>query len=379
MAKRDYYDVLGVPRGANEDDIKRAFRTLAKKHHPDANPGDKGAEDRFKEINEAYEVLSDARKRKAYDTFGYDGGAADGGMGARPGAGAGPFGDMGGSGMGDMFEDLLGGFFGGLGGRRRGREPGEDLEVGLELGLEEAFKGGERRITFPRTEICGTCSGSGAKPGTAPEPCKTCGGRGQIHVSQGFFAISRTCPKCRGRGVVIDSPCPGCRGSGRTRVERTLTVNVPAGVDSGMRVRLAGEGEPGLNGGPRGDLYLAVGVRHHELFEREGDHLMLDLPVRLSVAAAGGDVSVPTLEGSASLHVPSGTQPGQVFRMRGQGMPAVNRRSRGDLLVRVQVEVPRRLSRRQAELLRELEADGSPSDYESVERFEEKKRRFKPS
>jgi len=371
MSKRDYYDVLGVSRNASEEDVKKAFRTLAKKHHPDANPGDKGAEERFKEINEAYEVLSDSRKRKAYDTFGYDGGAADGGMNARPEG----FGDMGG-GMGDMFEDLLGGFFGGMGGRRRGREPGEDLEVSLELGLEEAFKGGERRITFPRNEACATCSGSGAKPGTSPQPCRACGGRGQIHVSQGFFAISRTCPKCRGRGSVIDSPCPSCRGSGRTRIERTLTVTVPAGVDSGMRVRLAGEGEPGTNGGPRGDLYLAVGVRRHELFERDGDHLLLELPVRVSVAAAGGDVSVPTLEGHASLHIPAGTQPGQVFRMRGQGMPAVNRRSRGDLLVRVQVEIPRRLSRRQADLLREVEAEGSPSDYEAVEKFQEKSKRY---
>jgi molecular chaperone DnaJ len=285
-----------------------------------------------------------------------------------------PFAGQGG-GMGDMFDDLLGGFFGGLGGRHRGRAPGEDLEYGLELSLEEAAKGGEHKIKFERTEVCGTCSGSGAKPGTTPQQCKACGGRGQIHVSQGFFAISRTCPKCRGRGVVIDSPCPSCRGSGRTRVERTLTVNVPAGVDTGMRVRLAGEGEPGEHGGARGDLYLAVSVRRHDLFERDGEQLLLDLPVRLDVAVAGGDVSVPTLDGTASLHIPAGTQPGQVFRMRGQGMPAVNRRSRGDLLVRARVEVPHRLTRRQAELIRELVAEGDPSDYQAVRGFEEKLRK----
>lgn len=372
MAKRDYYDVLGVPRNAGDEDIRRAYRNLAKKHHPDVNPGDKSAGDKFKEINEAYGVLSDSRKRKAYDTFGYDGGTA-GGVAEGSRQGSDPFG----GGMGDMFEDLLGGFFGGLGGRRRGRAPGEDLEVSLELGLEEAAAGGERKVTFERTEVCGTCDGSGAKPGTAPQTCKTCNGRGQIHVSQGFFAISRTCSKCRGRGTVIESPCPSCRGAGRVRVERTLSVNVPAGVDSGMRVRLGGEGEPGENGGPRGDLYLAVTVRHHEIFERDGDHLLLDLPVRFAVAAAGGDVQVPTLSSTASLHIPAGTQSGQVFRMRGQGMPAVNRRVRGDLLVRIQVEVPRRLSRRQAELLRELEAEGSPSDYESVQSFEERLRRFR--
>jgi len=372
MAKRDYYDVLGVPKGASEDDIKKAYRTLAKKYHPDMNPGDKSSEEKIKEVNEAYETLSDPQKRRAYDTFGH---AAGGGAGA----GRGGFEGFGGetfSGVGDMFEDLLGGFFGG-GGRRRSRQRGEDLRYDLDLSLEEAAAGGERKITFERTELCGTCDGAGAKPGTHPKTCPTCNGRGQVHVSHGFFAISRTCHKCHGRGQVIEAPCPNCRGSGYVKVERTLTVKVPAGVDSGMRVRLPGEGEPAEGGGPRGDLYLAVTVRKHELFDRDGPDLLLDLPVVFTVAATGGEMEAPTLNGSGRLKVPAGTQSGQIFRLRGLGLPSVEHHGHGDLLVKVIVEIPRRLSARQKELLKEFEKESSLGDYDAARTFEEKVRRYK--
>jgi len=373
VAKRDYYDVLGVPRGASEDDIKRAYRNLAKKHHPDVNPGDKGAEEKFKEINEAYEVLSDSSKRKAFDAFGHQGPVPGGGG---PGGFEG-FGE-GFSGVDDMFGDLLGSFFGGRAGRgRRGASAGEDLAMEVELSLEEAALGGERKISFDRMETCGTCRGSGAKAGTNPKPCAQCEGRGQVHVSHGFFAISRTCTKCRGRGTVVDNPCPSCRGAGQVRINRPLTVNIPSGVDNGMRVRLPGEGEPGAGGGPRGDLYLNINVRRHELFERDGPDLGLDLPVPFPMAAAGGEVDVPSLDGTARLKLPPGTQSGQVFRIRGRGLPAMNSRGRGDLVVHVTVEIPRRLSGKQRDLLKELEREGQPSDYEAVTSFAEKVKRVK--
>jgi len=375
MAKRDYYDVLGVPRNASEDQIKQAFRSSAKKHHPDANPGDKGAEDRFKELNEAYEVLGDARKRAAYDRFGHEAVGA-GAAGGRGFGGVDPE-SMGG--MGEMFEDLLGGFFGGRGGGRgRRAQAGEDLRYDLELTLDEAAAGGERKITFDRTERCATCHGSGAKAGTSPKACPTCGGRGQVHVSHGFFAISRTCHKCRGRGTVIEHPCPNCHGDGAVKIERTLNVNIPAGVDSGMRVRLAGEGEPGDEGAPRGDLYLVINVHKHELFERDGTDLLLELPIPVPLAAAGGEVDVPTLAGSGQLKIPPGTQTGQVLRLKGFGLPSVERRgSKGDLLVKVIVETPRRLSSRQRELLKEFEKESGPSDYEDVRRFHDRVQRRK--
>ena len=377
MSKKDYYDVLGVSRGASPDEIKAAFRSLAKKHHPDANPTDKGAEERFKEINEAYEVLSDPQKRAAYDRFGHDAFGAGAGPGPR-GRGFGGIDPDAAGGVGDMFEDLLGGFFGGRGGGRRRVQAGEDLRYDLELTLDEAAAGGERKISFERTERCASCHGSGAKTGTAPKACPTCGGRGQVHVSHGFFAISRTCHKCRGRGTVIESPCPTCRGEGLVKIQRTLNVNVPAGVDSGMRIRLAGEGEPGEEGAARGDLYLVVEVRKHELFERDGTDLLLELPIPVPLAAAGGDVEVPTLDGNGRLKIPPGTQSGQVLRLKGYGLPSVERRgSKGDLLVRVSVEVPRRLSNRQRELLAQFEKESGPADYEDVRRFHDRVQRRK--
>ena len=279
--------------------------------------------------------------------------------------------------MGDMFEDLLGGFFGGATRGRRSRQPGDDLRYDLELSLEEAAAGGERKISFERTEGCGTCNGTGAKAGTSPKPCRQCNGRGQVQVSHGFFAISRTCPKCRGRGTVIESPCGSCRGSGFVKVERNLNVKVPSGVDSGMRVRLPGEGEPGVNGGPRGDLYLAVAVKPHELFERDEEDLLLHLPIPFTLAAMGGETEVPSLEGPQRLKIPPGTQSGQVFRLKGLGMPHVDHRGQGDLMVRVFVEMPRKLNNRQKGLLREFEEDMSPPDFEERRRFEEKVRKYR--
>jgi len=370
VAKRDYYDVLGVPRNAGEDDIKKAYRNLAKKLHPDANPGNKDAEGQFKELNEAYQVLGDPRKRKAYDTFGHEGPAAGGGFGGFGGAEGVP------GGMGGMFDDLFETFFEGGRGGRGGHAPGQDLSYEMELTLEEAAEGGERKLSFERMESCGTCGGTGAKPGTSPTPCRTCGGRGQVHVSQGFFAISRTCPKCRGRGTIIENPCSSCRGSGRVRATRNLTVRIPAGVDNGTRIRLEGEGEPGENGGPRGDLYLLVSVRPHELFEREGSDLMLVLPVPFTLAAAGGEVDVPSLDGPGKLKVPAGTQSGQVFRLKGRGMPGMRSRGRGDLMVRVFVEMPNRLSGRQKELLKEFEREAAPVDYDEMRKFADKVRRL---
>ncbi len=370
MAKRDYYEILGVPKNASDEEIKRAYRTLAKKHHPDANPGDASAGDRFKELSAAYEVLSDPQKRKAYDTYGHNAPQFQGGRGGPQGD---PFGG-GGGGMGDMFEDLLSGFFGG--GRRRGAASGDDLQYELDLTLEEAAKGGDRKISFERAEKCGTCDGTGAKAGSRPVTCKTCGGRGQVHVSHGFFAISRTCNTCRGRGTIIEHPCTSCKGVGMVRGTRNLTVTVPPGVDSGMRIRLAGEGEPGETGGERGDLYLVVNVRKHDLFERDGEDLLMELPIPFTTAVAGGDLPIPTLDGGGSLKIPAGTQTGQHFRVKGKGMPALRGRNKGDLIVRIAIELPRKITRRQADLLKEFEKEGAPSDYESVKAFEEKAKRL---
>jgi molecular chaperone DnaJ len=375
VARRDFYELLGVPRNASEEDIKKAYRNLAKKLHPDMHSGDKETEEKFKEVNEAYSILSDPKKRRMYDAGGFEATQQAG----RPG-GPGGFsgfegfgGDAGG--LGGMFGDLFGQFFeGGRGGH--GRAPGEDLQYELEMSLEEAAEGGERKITFERMENCSVCSGTGAKPGTSPQTCGTCRGRGQVHVQQGFFAISRTCPKCQGRGTMVESPCSSCRGGGRVRVNRTLSVRIPAGVDNGMRIRLEGEGEPGEQGGPRGDLYLLVNVRQHELLERDGPNLILTLPIPFPLAVTGGEIDVPGLDGSGKLKIPAGTQSGQVFRLKGRGLPGMRSRSRGDMMVRIFVEVPTRLSGKQKELLREFEKDSSEGDYEETRKFAEKAKRM---
>lgn len=379
MAKRDYYDVLGVPKNASDEDIKRAYRGKAKQLHPDANPGDKAAEEKFKELGEAYEALSDAQKRAAYDRFGHAG-LGQGGPG-----GPGGFGGFGGGGEGgvefgnlnEVFEEMLGGFFGGGGRRRRRPAAGRDLAYDMELTLEEAATGGERKLSFDRAESCGNCKGTGAKPGTSPQTCSTCNGRGQVQVSHGFFAVSRPCHKCHGRGFVIPSPCPSCRGAGQVHATRNLSVSIPAGVDNGMRIRLEGEGEAGEPGGARGDLYIDVTVHKHDLFARDGQDLILEVPLPFPLATAGGEVSVPTLEGPATMKVPPGTQTGQVFRLKGKGMPGLESRGRGDLLARVHVEIPRHLTKRQQELLKEFEKESHPDDYDETRRFAERSKRQK--
>jgi len=377
VAKRDYYEILGVPKGAGDEDIKKAYRNLAKKLHPDMNAGNKETEEKFKEVNEAYSILIDPKKRRMYDVGGHEAAQQSG----RPGGGGG-FGGFEGfgsdaGGLGGMFGDIFGSFFeGGQGGRHGGRAPGEDLQYELDMSLEEAFEGGERKISFERMENCSVCSGTGAKPGTTPQTCGTCRGRGQVHVQQGFFAISRTCPKCQGRGMMVENPCQSCRGGGRVRVNRTLSVRVPAGVDNGMRIRLEGEGEPGENGGSRGDLYLLVGVRPHELFERDSQNLVLTLPIPFPLAVAGGEVDVPGLDGAGKLKIPAGTQSGQVFRLKGRGLPGMRTRARGDIMVRVFVELPIRLSGKQRELLKEFEKDSSEGDYEETRKFAAKAKRM---
>ena len=342
MSKRDYYDVLSVASNASDADLKKAYRRLAMKYHPDRNPGDAKAEMRFKEVKEAYEVLSDGQKRAAYDQFGHAGvdPAARGGGGA----GASPFGDI----FGDVFGDIFGG---GRGGSSRVRR-GADLQYNLDLALEEAVSGTEVKIRIPTHVECRTCDGSGAKPGTSRETCTTCQGRGQVRMQQGFFSIQQTCPACHGAGTVIAHPCHACRGAGRVQEQKTLSVKVPAGVDNGDRIRLAGEGEIGERGAPPGDLYVQVRVKEHPLFQRDGNDLYSEVPISVITAALGGDFEVPTLTGRVSLRVPAGTQTGKLFRIRGKGVRSVRSHSEGDLLCRVVVETPINLTDRQKDLLR---------------------------
>ena len=357
MAKRDYYTVLGVPRDASDDDLKKAYRKLAMKHHPDRNPDDKGSEEKFKEAKEAYEILCEPKKRAAYDQFGHAGVDPSSGFGA--GARGGPEGF---GGFADAFGDIFGEIFGqgGQGGGGRGRgggiDRGADLRYNLELSLEEAARGTEAKIRIPALEECATCHGSGAKPGTQPKACPTCHGQGQVRVSQGFFSIQQTCPQCRGTGKIIPEPCTTCSGAGRIKKHKTLSVKIPAGVDQDDRIRLSGEGEAGLNGGPTGDLYVVVSLKAHPVFQREGSDLHCEMPIGFATAALGGDIEIPTLDGHAKIKIPAETQTGQVFRLRGKGIKAVRSSSLGDLFCHVAIETPVKLTTRQKELLREFEA-----------------------
>jgi molecular chaperone DnaJ len=356
MAKRDYYTVLGLNRDAAEEDIKKAYRKLAMKFHPDRNTEDKHTEDKFKEAKEAYEVLSDARKRAAYDQFGHAGVDPSAGFGA---AGARGFGSGEGfGGFADAFGDIFGEIFGqqGRGSRGNGVFRGSDLRYNLDLSLEEAARGAEVKIRIPTMETCETCHGSGAKPGTEPKTCPTCHGRGEVRVSQGFFSIQQTCPACHGRGKVVPDPCPTCHGAGRLKKHKTLSVKIPAGVDQDDRIRLTGEGEGGPNGGPPGDLYVVVNLRPHAVFQREGADLHCEMPISFATAALGGEIEIPTLDGHAKIRVPAETQTGQVFRLRNKGIRPVRGSVQGDLYCHVAIETPAKLTARQKELLRELEA-----------------------
>ena len=358
MAKRDYYDVLGIKRGASDADIKSAFRRLAKELHPDRNPDDASSEQKFKEINEAYEVLKDEQKRAAYDQFGHA--AFEGGRG--PG-GPGGFGPDFSSSMSDIFDDLFGEFMGGRrgGGRQRNtRERGADLRYNMEITLQEAFTGKQAQIRVPTSVTCETCSGSGARAGSRPTTCATCGGQGKVRASQGFFTIERTCPSCQGRGETIDDPCPDCRGQGRQTKERTLAVSIPPGVEDGTRIRLAGEGEAGQRGGPTGDLYIFLSIKPHEFFQRDGADIFCRVPISMTTAALGGNVDVPTVEGNrVRMPVPSGTENGKQFRLKSKGMPVLRSKVQGDMYIQVEVETPKNLTRKQRELLEEFERESN--------------------
>ncbi len=346
MSKRDYYEILGASRDASDADIKKAYRRLAMKHHPDRNTDDsEEAEGRFKEAKEAYEVLSDANKRAAYDQYGHAG--VDPSMGGRPGAGAGGFEDV----FGDVFGDIFGG-----GGRRGQRvHRGSDLQYNLELTLEEAVFGTEVKIRVPTLVACKTCSGSGAKKGTSATTCTTCGGAGQVRMQQGFFAVQQTCPQCRGKGQMISDPCTDCHGQGRKQEQKTLSVKVPAGVDTGDRIRLANEGEAGEQGAPNGDLYVQMHVKPHAIFTRDDNDLFCEMPISLVTAALGGEIEVPTLNGKIRLKIPPETQTGKSFRMRSKGVKPVRGGATGDLLCRVNVETPVKLSNKQKDLLKDFE------------------------
>ena len=351
MAKRDYYTVLGLNRDASEEAIKKAYRKLAMKHHPDRNPDDKASEDRFKEAKEAYEVLTDGRKRQAYDQFGHAG------VDPSAGFGAGARGAEGFGGFSDAFGDIFGEIFGAQrGGRGNGVYRGADLRYNLELGLEEAARGTEAKIRIPTLEECATCHGSGAKPGTQPKQCHSCHGRGEVRVSQGFFSIQQTCPTCHGSGKFVADPCGTCQGAGRLKKHKTLSVKIPAGVDQDDRIRLSGEGEAGMNGGPSGDLYVVVNLKPHTVFQRDGADLHCEMPISFATAALGGEIEIPTLDGHAKIKIPAETQSGQVFRLRNKGIRPVRGSVQGDLYCHVAVETPVKLTSRQKELLRELEA-----------------------
>jgi molecular chaperone DnaJ len=371
VSKRDYYDVLGVARSAGENDIKSAYRKLAMKYHPDRNPGDRAAEEKFKEAAEAYAVLADAEKRSMYDRFGHAGvsSAAGAGAGFDPSVFHG-------------FEDILGGLgdifgFGDLFGgsrRRGGPQRGADLRYDLEIAFEEAARGVETSIQIPRQENCETCSGSGAAPGSSPSICPQCRGQGQVRFQQGFFTVARTCPQCRGAGKIVTKPCTTCHGAGRVQRDRKLTVKIPAGIATGQQLRLQGEGESGYLGGPPGSLYVVVQVSEHEFFRRDGNNLFCEIPVNFTTVTLGGEIQVPTLDGSDSVKVPEGTQTGTTLRLRGKGLPDVNGRGRGDLFATVQVQTPKKLSREQRRALEELAKVLPKEKFEPRQREDEDER-----
>jgi len=367
MAKRDFYETLGVSRTASDAELKSAFRKAAMQCHPDRHPGDKQAETRFKELNEAYQHLSDAQKRAAYDRYGH---AAFEHSGMNDGFAAS---------MSDIFDDLFGDMMGGRRGGRpsSGRERGADLRYNLEISLEEAFRGKTATIKLPTSVTCEACSGSGARAGSKPVTCKTCAGHGRVRQQQGFFAIERTCPTCQGRGQKIDNPCDKCAGSGRVTQERTLSVNVPAGVEDGTRIRLSGEGEAGMRGGPTGDLYIFLALKPHPIFQRDGADLYCRVPISMVQAALGGEFTVRTLDGAESkVSIPEGAQSGRQLRLRGKGMPILRSRDSGDLFVQLNVETPQSLTRRQRELLTEFAAESSHKTHPESAGFFSKMKEF---
>ncbi|BBP01108.1 molecular chaperone DnaJ [Sulfuriferula nivalis] len=350
MSKRDYYEVLGINRDASEEELKKAYRRLAMKYHPDRNPDNPKAEEQFKEAKTAYETLTDAQKRAAYDQYGHAG--LDQGAGMGGGAG----------GFSDAFGDIFGDIFGGGGRGRSNVYRGADLQYNLEITLEEAARGTETKIRIPTQEECETCHGSGARPGTEATTCGTCGGHGQVRMQQGFFSIQQACPKCHGTGKVIPNPCTTCHGSGRVKKHKTLSVRIPSGVDNGDRIRLSGEGEAGVNGGPTGDLYVVIHLKAHSVFQRDHNDLHCEMPISFTTAALGGEIEIPTLDGHAKLKIPAETQSGKVFRLRGKGIQGVRTNAPGDLMCHVAIETPVNLTERQKELLRELESINQEDD-----------------
>lgn len=359
MSKRDYYEILSVAKSADAKEVKRAYRKLAMKYHPDRNPDDKEAEGKFKEATEAYEILSDEQKRGAYDQYGHagvDGSAGQGGFG---GGGQGNFSDV----FGDVFGDIFGG--GGRGGRRSGPQRGSDLKYNLELNLEQAVKGAEVKIRVPALVECDVCDGAGTKSGSKPTTCNTCHGQGQVRMQQGFFSVQQACPTCQGQGTIIKDPCNSCHGQGVKEETKTLNVKVPAGVDNGDRIRLTGEGEAGPHGGPRGDLYVETHIKPHDIFERDGRNLYCDVPISIADAALGGEIEVPTLDGRVNLKIPAETQSGKLFRLRGKGVVPVRGGAQGDLLCRVMVETPVKLTEHQKKILKEFQASLKGGDKHS--------------
>lgn len=366
MSKRDYYEVLGLSKGASADEIKKGYRSKAKELHPDRNTSDPSAESKFKEANEAYDVLKDPERKAAYDRFGHA--AFEGGMGGGGGQRQGDFS----SAFSDVFDDLFGDFMGGgqRGGGRSRASRGSDLRYNLEISLEDAYSGLQKSINVPTSMQCSPCNGSGAAGGSEPSTCPTCSGMGKVRASQGFFTVERTCPSCSGMGQVISNPCSSCGGQGRSNKDRSLSVNVPAGVETGTRIRLSNEGEAGLRGGPAGDLYIFIEVREHKIFQRDGNSLFCRIPVSMSGAALGGDIEVPTMDGGRSrVKIPAGSQSGRQMRLRGKGMPAIKSAQKGDMFIEIAVETPVNLTSKQRELLREFEALSEDNNPESKSFF----------